>query len=372
MSSRVEINPGPTSRMANRYIKNGHDYFDTTWIFRGFASEIGMRKSLIRRQERDKFKIAGKMNIHNLIAAHKEELDVLEHQDFTFRKQLAYLDADYFDYYSIHYLDKQFYETALELGLFDFMRHKREDRLMRKIGIIWNGTPQDLDTVLTEQPDLDFVQLQINYIDWEAPLIQSRACYEVALRHGKEIIAMETTKSGTLDTMPKRENDLLLNVHPDWTPQEWALRFVTSLPGISYVLTCPTSTEDARIICKIKHLGEPLSFTERETLRQVAAISNSRPTINCTYCEYCITGNLCQQNLAVTDYFQLYNNYVASESRDTEEEMLEIYRSYIQLGYGRASECIACRHCDILCQQHIKLSDAIKTIAQIFDKPRKL
>ena len=216
-------------RMADAFFQAGFTYCDTAWMYHKFMSEPTVGKAVVARYPRDSFTIASKMPVFMI---HSREEGVQ-----TFAAQKEKLGVDYFDYYLMHNMDHENYELAKKYDMLNFLREKKASGEIRRLGFSCHDTAEFLDKVLTECPYFEFVQLQINYLDWEDEEIQSRKCYEVCVKHGKPVIVMEPVKGGTLANVPDPVKKLLQSVHPDWSPASWALRFAASLPGVEIVLS---------------------------------------------------------------------------------------------------------------------------------------
>ena len=200
-------------QMVDTFLSRGFTYFDTAYMYHGFRSENVVREALVKRHPRDTFLLASKLPSMFL----KEEGD----QERIFAEQLEKCGVDYFDYYLIHNLGTKNYETAERFGSFAFVSELKRQGKVRKMGFSFHDSAEVLDQILTEHPEVDFVQIQLNYLDWESDTIQSRLCHEVCLKHGKPVVVMEPVKGGTLAKLPERVSSLLSAAHPDWSAPSW-------------------------------------------------------------------------------------------------------------------------------------------------------
>ena len=198
------------SAMTDRFMEAGGTYFDTALMYCGKQSEAAVKEFLTNRHPRDSFTLATKL--------HAGFFDTLEERDTVFAAQLEKTGVDYFDYYLIHAIDCYSYEKYTRLDCFNWLKEKKEQGLVRRMGFSFHADAAFLDKVLTEHPEMEFVQLQLNYLDWDSEDVQSRLCYEVARKHGKPIIVMEPVKGGTLAVLPEQAENLFRAIHPDWSP----------------------------------------------------------------------------------------------------------------------------------------------------------
>ena len=216
-------------QMADRFFQRGFTYCDTAYMYHDFKSEEAVGKAVVDRHPRDSFTIASKMPLGML----KSEDDVEQ----IFNRQLENLHVDYFDYYLMHDMNKANYETAQKFHVIEFAQKMQAEGKIHHLGFSCHDTPEHIDRVLTENPFCEFVQLQINYLDWDSEAIQSGACYEVCEKHQKPVIVMEPVKGGTLAKVPEEVEQMMRACHPDWSPASWAVRFAASLPMVKVVLS---------------------------------------------------------------------------------------------------------------------------------------
>ena len=216
-------------QMVDLFMSKGFTYFDTAWMYNGFASEKVAREALVERYPRESFTLATKL--------HNGFFNSLEGRDEVFNAQLEKTGAGYFDYYLLHGIEAGSLPHFERFDCFDWLLEKKEAGLVRHAGFSYHDNPELLDKILTDHPQMEFVQLQINYLDWESEWIQSRACYEVATRHGKPVIVMEPIKGGTLAQVPAEAEALLKGMDADLSVASWAVRFAASLPNVMMVLS---------------------------------------------------------------------------------------------------------------------------------------
>ncbi len=342
-------------RMVDTFLSRGFTYFDTAYMYHGFQSEVVVREALVKRHPRENFVLADKLPSMFL----KEEGD----QERIFAEQLEKCGVEYFDYYLIHSLNAKHYETVQRLNSFAFVSELKRQGKVRKFGFSFHDSAEMLDRILTDHPEVDFVQIQLNYLDWDNNSIQSRLCYETCVRHGKPVIVMEPVKGGTLARVPSRVEAMFKANRPELSVASWAIRFAASCPDVFMVL-CGMSDMDQ--LCD--NLGymenfEPLTEAERALLPEAVNIIYSDIAVACTGCRYCVDG--CPKNIEIPKYFELYNAEMHSENKDFSTH--EVYYENLTKTYGKASDCIRCRQCERICPQHIRIVEALKKVAEVFE-----
>jgi predicted aldo/keto reductase-like oxidoreductase len=226
------------SQMVDTYMAGGGNYFDTCYTYIDGNSDIAIQKCVSSRKERSTFRVAEKLPGYSC----KSDEDLQRYLD----ESLARCGVEYFDVLLLHCLTIRNYETAEKYDQFRFLREKKATGIAKRIGFSYHGDAALLDEILTKHPEVDVVLLQLNYLDWDSEGIQSRKCYETCVRHGKKVIVMEPVKGGTLAELPEEAEALLRRIQPDWTPSDWALRFVQSMPEVEVCLSGMNALEQVK------------------------------------------------------------------------------------------------------------------------------
>ena len=344
------------NRMVDAYIDAGFNHFDTAYVYHEGVGEEAFRKSVVERYPRESFKIATKLPL--FVITEESQLEPI------FAEQLKNCGVDYFDYYMLHNVSG-FTETAWKnVDLYSFIRKKKEEGCIKHIGLSTHGDAEFLEEILFDHPELEFVLLQINYLDWEDDGIESRKCLEVAEKYGKPVMVMEPYKGGFLADVPEEAERIMKEYAPDRSVVSWAMRFVANL-NVCVVLTGASSLEQLEgNIEEIKN-ADPLSDEELEILKKVSEIINSNITVDCTKCRYCV--DTCSEDIDIAKLFDLYNKEKILDDEGW-TQLGNAYLNYSKLdGVGIASDCIECEACIEECPQQINIPEVLKDVAKTFE-----
>ena len=347
-----QIKLDEVQRMVDSYMERGFNYFDTAYVYAG--SEEAIRQTLVEKYPRDVYTLADKLPAWKLTC--QEDVERI------FQESLNRTGVDYFDFYLLHSVEKSHYPTYEKYQCFDFIQEMKKQGKIKYMGFSFHDDADFLDKVLTEHPEIDFVQLQLNYLDWKNGVIQSRRNYEVARKHHKPIVVMEPIKGRTLASF----SDDIEKIYKDYAPEKsiasWALRYVASLDGVMTILSGMSNAQQMNDNLDTMTHFEKINNEEAKLIKQVTDQVLSYPTIPCTKCRYCTPG--CPMHIQIPDLFTAYNSakmYGENRRYDT------YYKDHSTGDYQPAKACIVCGQCESVCPQHLEIISLLKEVSEVFD-----
>ena len=344
-----------TEKLIDTYLKQGFTYFDTAYTYHGYHGEEMVKKVLVDRHPRESFELATKLPLRDF----RDEEDL----ENIFNEQLEHCGVDYFDYYLLHNMGTNVYKKCRKYDAFGFAARKKEEGKIRHLGMSFHDMQELLEEILGKYGDLlDFVQLQINYMDWEQPNVQSRRCLEVANKYGKPVFVMEPCKGGTLVNLPDEALRLMKEYAPEASAASWAFRFAASQEGVVRVLSGMNSMEQLMDNTATFKEFKPITEEEMAIIDQVREIIEKNTPIPCTACSYCTHG--CPKQIAIPEYFALYNSIARTTGSFSSQAS---YYNNISLRHGKAGDCIGCRQCEKACPQYLPITDYLKDVAEKFE-----
>lgn len=339
--------------MVDQFMAAGFTYFDTAWAYPG--SEDAIRQALVERYPRKSFQLATK-NAAWINCKTRE--DAVR----QFETSLKQTGAGYFDNYLLHNLGEMRTHFFDDFSMWDFVKEKKAEGKIRHYGFSFHSTPEELDAILTAHPDAEFVQLQINYADWENPAVQSRGVYEVARKHGKPVVIMEPLKGGLLANPPEAVANVLKDNDPDISVASWGIRFAANLEGVLVVLSGMSDLQQMEDNISYMKDFTGLTAAQSSVIEEAREELNKIPLIPCTACNYC--AKVCPMEIGISGTFTAKNIYTLYGNKATALHQ----EGWLVGGHGRkqAVNCIQCGACESVCPQHINIRENLAEIAELF------
>ena len=343
--------------MIDEYIKRGFTYFDTAWMYCNEKSETAAKEALVSRYPRDSFTLTSKLP--GYMINRPQDCDKI------FNIQREKTGVEFFDYYLLHDVNNKTYDNFVKQGCFQWIRDKKEQGLIKKIGFSFHGTPELLEEILSKYPYFEFVQLQINYLDWKSLGIQSEKCYSIARKYNKPIFVMEPVKGGTLAKVSSEVETLFKSHDSSMSIPSWGIRFAASLEGVEIVLSGMSDMD--QLLDNTDYMSDfkPLTEEEKNMCLKAAEIINNDVKIPCTGCSYCTVN--CPKNIAIPKYFSLYNADMQELKEKHWTPQISYYLNLTE-SFGKASDCVKCGQCEAHCPQSLEIRKYLETVAEHFEQ----
>lgn len=350
------VDTSKVSKMVDEFMSRGFTYFDTAWMYCGGNSEIAIKECLVDRYPRDSYTLTDKMPSF--------EIKSLEDRNRVFNKQLEKTGLTYFDYYWLHAVSRKNINEFDCNKCWEYLSEQKAKGLVKHIGFSFHDDAEFLDDLLNKHPEIEFVQLQLNYLDWLSPGVQSKACYDVCVKHNKKVIVMEPVKGGALAKLPDAAEKMFKDYDSNLSIASWAIRFAASLDNVYMVLSGMTTFGQMKDNLSYMEDFKPLTSEENNMCLKAAEIIKENVIVPCTGCEYCIS--VCPIGMPIPKLFSLYNIDKQDHNAQGWTTQGSYYNS-LQLKGPKVDECLDCGTCENICPQHISIRKYLKEVKQHFE-----
>lgn len=352
-----ELDIPQTMEMVDDFLARGFNYFDTAHGYLDGKSETAIRECVVDRYPRDAYILTNKLSTFFF----RKEQEILP----LFEKQLEICGVDYFDFYLMHAQNATLYEKYKKCRAYETALRLKEQGRIRHFGISFHDKAEVLDRILTEYPQIEVVQIQLNYLDYEDVTVEGRKVYEVCEKHQKPVIVMEPVKGGSLVKLPEEAQKALDALGSGMSNASYAIRFAADFPNVCMVLSGMSSREQMQDNLSYMQDYQPLSQEEKAALEKVCKVFRSMHMIPCTGCRYCVLDNDCPQEIRIPDLFACYNEKTIFHSWNQ-----DYYYGVMTRGGHKASTCVACGKCEKICPQKLPIRELLKDVAREFEKQK--
>lgn len=338
-----KIDMEATCRMVDAFMDAGFNYFDTAHPYHHGQSEVAIRECVAKRYDRSRFVLANKLSGYCF--------ETLEEIEPLFELQLELCGVTYFDFYLMHAMSAARHQKFKEMGVYDVVRRLKAEGKARHLGFSFHDAPEALEQILCDLPDMEFVQLQFNYVDYHDSRVRSRECYEICRRHGKPVFVMEPVKGGSLVNLPEAASKLMT----EGSPASYAIRYAAGFEGIEVVLSGMSNEEQVADNISFMKNFKPLTEDEQRIIARVRTLYQAQHRIPCTACRYCVDG--CPANISIPDVFACMNQKLSGEG--------EPEKAYGRLA-ANAHSCVECGQCEAVCPQNLHIRQLLKEVDAAF------
>lgn len=352
MKSNNEVDYQVFSKMIDLFINAGFTYFDTAHVYTDGLSEIALKECLVKRYPRSAYTFTDKLTVSMF---NKEE-DVRT----VFQQQLDACGLEYFDYYLMHAQNADYYKKYTRCRAYEIAQELKAEGKIKHVGLSFHDKADVLDMILKNHPEMEVVQIQLNYIDYEDVSIESRKCYEVCCKYGIPVIVMEPVKGGSLANLPDEAKKVFDEIRGDKSYASYAMRFAASLDNVKMVLSGMSTVDQVEDNVSSMKNFKPLDSQERDAINKVCDVFKHLDIIPCTACHYCTAG--CPQHIRIPDLFSCMN--AKKIFKDWNSDWY--YMVYTQ-NDAKASECIKCGKCEKACPQHLEIRNLLEQVAKTFE-----